>query len=253
MGIIAYFYIMNSLMIFGTRAILEAINVQKPIERVWIQKGLQNKLTDQLLHQLRAENISFSFVPAEGLLKYADKNHQGAVARIAAIETHPMETLIEKILETQQNPFFVLLDGITDTRNFGAILRSSAAAGVDAVFISSTGSAPLNGDVVKTSAGGAFSVPIAKVSHLKDVVFYLQANGVPLLGITEKASDTLYTKDLKGPIAVVFGAEDIGISNSLLSTLTDTAKLPMTSAIDSLNVSVACGIVFYEILRQRNS
>ncbi|MGA0048217.1 MAG: 23S rRNA (guanosine(2251)-2'-O)-methyltransferase RlmB [Flavobacteriaceae bacterium] len=244
---------MNSLMIFGTRAILEAIQAKKPIDKVWIQKGLQNKLTDQLLHNLRAENISFSFVPAEGLQKYADKNHQGAVARIAAIETHPMELLIEQILETQENPFFVLLDGITDTRNFGAILRTSAAVGVDAVFIPTSGSAPLNGDVVKTSAGGAFSVPIAKVPHLKDVIFYLQANGVPLLGITEKATETLYTKEIKGPIAVVFGAEDVGISNTLLSSLTDTAKLPMTSAIDSLNVSVACGIVFYEILRQRST
>lgn len=244
---------MNSLMIFGTRAILEAIQAQKPIDKVWIQKGLQNKLTDQLLHNLRAENISFSFVPAEGLQKYADKNHQGAVARIAAIETHPMESLIEQILETQENPFFVLLDGITDTRNFGAILRTSAAVGVDAVFIPTSGSAPLNGDVVKTSAGGAFSVPIAKVPHLKDVIFYLQANGVPLLGITEKATETLFTKEIKGPIAVVFGAEDVGISNTLLSSLTDTAKLPMTSAIDSLNVSVACGIVFYEILRQRST
>ena len=162
-----------------------------------------------------------------------------------------MEPLIETILEKKENPIFVLLDGITDTRNFGAILRSAAATGVDALFIASTGSAPLNGDVVKTSAGGAFKVPIAKVQHLKDVVFYLKAHDIPTLGITEKATATIYESDLKGPVALVFGSEDVGISKGLLKTLSDTAKLPMTEAIASLNVSVACGVVFYEIIRQR--
>lgn len=242
---------MNSMMIFGTRAIMEAIHSEKPIDKVWFQKGVQNKLMDQLLHLVRTNKIPFSFVPQEGLQKYADKNHQGAVARIAAIETQPMEVIIESVLATKKNPTFVLLDGITDTRNFGAILRSAAAAEVDAVFIPNTGSAPLNGDVVKTSAGGAFSVPLSKVAHLKDVIFYLQAHDIPVIGITEKSEETLYSKDLKGPLGIVFGAEDLGISTPIRSVLNTTAKLPMSTAIESLNVSVACGIVFYEIVRQR--
>ncbi|MDB4281052.1 23S rRNA (guanosine(2251)-2'-O)-methyltransferase RlmB, partial [Flavobacteriaceae bacterium] len=190
-------------------------------------------------------------VPVERLDRFSSKNHQGAVARIGALSTQDMEPLIESVLKEKENPVFVLLDGVTDTRNFGAILRSAAATGVDAVFISSTGSAPLNGDVVKTSAGGAFKVPISKVQHLKDVVYYLKAHDIPTLGITEKSTETLYDSDLKGPLALVFGAEDVGISNGLLKILDHKAKLPMTEAVDSLNVSVACAVVFYETIRQR--
>jgi len=242
---------MEGVTIFGIRAILEAIKSGKSIDRVWLLKGAQSKLFEQLLHILRNNNIAFSFVPVERLDRFSNKNHQGAVARIAALATLEMEPLVESIIEKKQNPVFVLLDGITDTRNFGAILRSAAATGIDAIFIASTGSAPLNGDVVKTSAGGAFKVPISKVQHLKDVVYYLKAHEVPTLGITEKATETIYENNLKGPIALVFGSEDIGISKGLLKVISNTAKLPMKETIGSLNVSVACGVVFYEVIRQR--
>ena len=237
--------------IFGIRAILEAIESGKSLDRVWLLKGTQSKLFEQLLHVLRNKNIPFSFVPIERLDRFSSKNHQGAVARIAALATQEMEPLVEAILKEKKNPIFLLLDGITDTRNFGAILRSAAATGVDAVFISSTGSAPLNGDVVKTSAGGAFKVPISKVQHLKDVVYYLKAHDISTTGITEKATESVFETELTGPIALVFGSEDIGISNGLLKILDHKAKLPMTETIDSLNVSVACAVVFYETLRQR--
>lgn len=242
---------MEKVTIFGLRAILEAIQSEKPIDKVWLLKGTKSPLAEQLMHSLRAKNIAFSFVPVERLDRFSDKNHQGAVARIAAIQTHKMEPLVEKILASKKNPVFVLLDGITDARNFGAIIRSAAATNVDAIFIPSSGSAPLNGDVVKTSAGGAFNVPISKVQHLKDVIYYLNSHEIPSLGLTEKGNKTLFEQDLKGPIAIVFGAEDIGISKGLLKILTDQAKLPMSESIDSLNVSVACGVVFYELVRQR--
>ncbi|MDA9015623.1 23S rRNA (guanosine(2251)-2'-O)-methyltransferase RlmB [Flavobacteriaceae bacterium] len=243
---------METITIFGIRAILEAIQSEKPIDKVWLLKGTQSKLFEQLLHVLRSKQIPFSFVPVERLNRFSDKNHQGAVARIGALKTHEMEPLIESIIESKKNPVFVLLDGITDTRNFGAILRTAAATGVAAVFIPVSGSAPLNGDVIKTSAGGAFSVPISKVQHLKDVIYLLNAHEIPVVGITEKAKETLYKKEFKQSIGLVFGAEDVGISKGLLNILTDTAKLPMTETIDSLNVSVACGVVFYEVLRQRS-
>lgn len=243
---------MEKLTIFGIRSILEAIEVGKPIDKVWLLKGSQSKLFDQLLHVLRAKKIAFSFVPSERLDRFSSKNHQGAVARVAALETKEMEPLVELIMANKKNPLFVLLDGITDTRNFGAILRSSAAVGVDAIFISSSGSAPLNGDVVKTSAGGAFKVPIAKVHHLKDVVYFLKAHEIQTLAITEKAKETVYKKDLSGPMAIVFGSEDTGISKGLLKIVDDQAKIPMHLEIDSLNVSVACGVVLYEMLRQRS-
>lgn len=242
---------MDILTIYGIRAILEAIQSEKPIDKVWLLKGTQSKLFEQLLYKLREKNIAFSFVPVERLSRFSEKNHQGAVARIGAIKTVEMEPLIEGIMQTNKNPLFLLLDGITDVRNFGAILRSAAASGIDAVFIPSSGSAPLNGDTIKTSAGGAFKIPISKVNHLKDVLFYLKAQEVSILALTEKASQTIYQQDLKGPTALIFGSEDIGISSGVLKLADVKAKLPIENEIDSLNVSVACGIVFYEAIRQR--
>ena len=242
---------MEKFTIFGIRAILEALNSEKPIDKVWLLKGTQSQLFEQLLHKLREKNIAFSFVPVERLNRFSEKNHQGAVARIGVIKTVEMEPLIEGIMQTNKNPLFLLLDGITDVRNFGAILRSAAASGIDAVFIPSSGSAPLNGDTIKTSAGGAFKVPISKVNHLKDVLFYLKAQEVSILALTEKASQTIYQQDLKGPTALIFGSEDIGISSGVLKLADLKAKLPIENEIDSLNVSVACGIVFYEANRQR--
>ena len=242
---------MEKFTIFGIRAILEALNSEKPIDKVLLLKGTQSQLFEQLLHKLREKNIAFSFVPVERLNRFSEKNHQGAVARIGVIKTVEMEPLIEGIMQTNKNPLFLLLDGITDVRNFAAILRSAAASGIDAVFIPSSGSAPLNGDTIKTSAGGAFKVPISKVNHLKDVLFYLKSQEVSILALTEKASQTIYQQDLKGPTALIFGSEDIGISSGVLKLADVKAKLPIENEIDSLNVSVACGIVFYEAIRQR--
>lgn len=242
---------MNALSIFGLRAILEALDTEQSVDKVWILKGTQSALSTQLIHSLTQKKIPFSFVPAERLQRFSDKNHQGAVARISPIKTHEMESLIEQIMANKKNPVFVLLDGITDARNFGAILRSAAATNIDAVFIPQSGSAPLNADVIKTSAGGAFKIPISRVQHLKDVVYRLNASDIPVIGINEKASQNLYEVDLKGPIGFVFGSEDQGISKGLLKILTTQAKLPMTAAIQSLNVSVACGVSFYELIRQR--
>ena len=246
-----YFYQMEKVSIFGIRAILEAVNSEKPIDKVWILKGTKSNLAEQLLHQLRKKNIAFSFVPIERLNKFSDKNHQGAVARIAALKTFKMEPLVEEIISSKKDPIFVLLDGITDARNFGAILRTAAATGVDAVFISNSGSAPLNGDVVKTSAGGAFKVPVSKVSHLKDIVYLLDSHNIPTIAISEKAKETIFVSDLIGPIGLVFGSEGIGISNGLLKIISKTAKLPMTEKIESLNVSVAFSVTLFEVIRQK--
>ena len=235
--------------IYGIHSVLGAIETDQPIDKVWLQKGSKSKLFELLLNKLRLNSIPFSFVPSEKLERFSAKNHQGVVARISAIKTMEMVPLI---FQQKNNPLFVLLDGITDVRNFGAILRSAAASGVDAVFISSSGSAPLNGDVVKTSAGGAFKVPISKVSHLKDVIFHLKAQAVKIFGITEKAKETVFKKNFEGPLALIFGSEDIGISKGLIKLLDDEAKLQMENEIDSLNVSVTCGILFFEILRQRS-
>ncbi len=244
---------MESITIFGLRAISEAIQAEKPLDKVWLLKGHKSPLFESLLHQLRTHNIAHSYVPEERLQRFSAKNHQGAVARIAPIKTVDLEPLIEAAFEKESNPLFILLDGVTDARNFGAIIRTAAATGCAGIIVSTTGSAPINGDVVKTSAGGIFKVPIAKVSHLKDAIYMLQAHEVKIIGITEKASETIYDKTLNEPLAIIMGAEDIGISKGLLKLLSESAKLPMTDAVASLNVSVACAVVLYEWVRQRQS
>jgi 23S rRNA (guanosine2251-2'-O)-methyltransferase len=242
---------MKTITVFGIRSIIETIKSGKSIDKVWLLKGVKSNLSEQLLHTLRSNNISFSYVPVERLNRFSEKNHQGAVARIAAFQTHQMEHVIEDITTNKKNPVFLLLDGITDTRNFGAILRSAAAIDIDAVFIPTSGSAPLNGDVIKTSVGGAFKVPISKVANLKDVIYILNSHDIPTIAINEKAKTTVYECDLKGPVGLIFGSEDKGISSGLLKIIDKTAKLPMSESIESLNVSVACGVTFYELIRQR--
>ena len=242
---------MKTTNVFGIHSILEAIKSDTPIEKVWLLKGGKSKLYDRLIYTLKSKTIPFSFVPEEKLEQLSKKNHQRAVARISSIKTFEMEPLIEEILEKKELPVFILLDSITDVHNFGAIIRSSVAAGVDAVFTPISNSAPLNGDVVKTSAGNIFHIPISKVKNLKDVIYTLKANEVSVVAMTEKAEEKIYNKPLNVPIAIVLGSEEKGISKGLLEIIDSHASIPMQKEINSLNVSVACGITLFEIVRQR--
>lgn len=241
----------NEHQIFGIRAILEAIEAQKDIDKVFIQKEAQGELMQSLIKSLKRNNIPFSYVPIEKLNRLTPKNHQGAVANIAPISFIALENLVEQIIENKDKPLFLVLDQLSDTRNFGAIIRSSVCCGVDGIIISKTGAAPVNGDTVKTSAGAIFNIPICKVDHIKDAIFYLQGSGIKTVGATEKAGQEIYDVDLNTPLAIVMGSEDRGINPSVLKLLDETAKLPMVNHIASLNVSVACGAFLYETIRQR--
>ncbi len=241
----------NDQLIYGIRAVLEAIESKKPINKLFLQKGLKGDLFKALETATRKEGIPVSYVPFEKLNRLTSNNHQGAVAQISPVAFQNFETLMEAILSQKEAPLLLLLDQVTDVRNFGAIIRTASCAGVDAIIVPSSGSAPITNDTIKTSAGAAFTVPIAKVNHLKDVVFYLQASKVQVVGATEKAEDTLYPVDFKVPTAIVMGSEEKGISPSLLKLLDKTAKLPIMGDIGSLNVSVACGVFLYEVIRQR--
>lgn len=241
----------NEHQIFGIRAILEAIEAQKDIDKVFIQKEAQGELMQSLIKSLKRNNIPFSYVPIEKLNRLTPKNHQGAVANIAPISFIALENLVEQIIENKDKPLFLVLDQLSDTRNFGAIIRSSVCCGVDGIIISKTGAAPVNGDTVKTSAGAIFNIPICKVDHIKDAIFYLQGSGIKTVGATEKAGQEIYNVDLNTPLAIVMGSEDRGINPSVLKLLDETAKLPMVNHIASLNVSVACGAFLYETIRQR--
>jgi 23S rRNA (guanosine2251-2'-O)-methyltransferase len=177
-----------------------------------------------------------------------NQNHQGVVAKISEIEFQDLETVIAN---TKNTPLYLLLDQITDVRNFGAILRTAECSGVTAVIIPTQGSASLNADAIKTSAGAAFKVPICKVNHLLDAIYILQAEGIQIVSITEKTDDSIYTIDFKRPTALVMGSEHKGISNAILKISDAKGKLPLLGEIESLNVSVACGIALYEVVRQR--
>lgn len=237
--------------IYGLRAILEAIGADTPIQKVYLQRGLKGGLFQELETAIRKKGIPNSYVPVEKLQKMTSQNHQGAVARISAVGYREFGTLVEEVLQEVEKPLFLLLDHITDVRNFGAILRTAECCGVHAVLVPKKGAAPLNDDAVKTSAGAAFRVPIAQVDHILDALYYLQTAGIQTVAATEKTDQSVYGIDFRGPTAIVMGSEDRGISPSVLKAADKKARLPLLGTIGSLNVSVACGVFLYEVVRQR--
>ncbi len=238
--------------IFGIRAIIEAIESGSSINKVYLQKGLRGDLFFELEKIIKKNKISTSLVPVEKLERLSKhNNHQGAVARISPVEFRDLETLIDSTLESGKKPLFLLLDQLSDVRNFGAIIRTAECTGVNGIIIQKNGSAPVNADTIKTSAGAAFKVPICKVDHIKDAIFHLKSVDIKLVAATEKTEDSVYDVDFNQPIAIVMGAEDKGVSNSVLKLADYKAKLPLLGEISSLNVSVACGAFLYETVRQR--
>ena len=241
----------NSTQIFGLRAIIEAINSGETIEKVFLQKGLNGELYNALETLVRKENISSSYVPVEKLNRLTPKNHQGAVAQISPVEFHNIEDLVLNVIESGKTPLFLLLDQLSDVRNFGAIIRTAECTGVNGIIFQKKGGAPVNGDTIKTSAGAVFKVPLCKVDHIKDAMFHLQASGIKVIAATEKTNNTIYDVSFKEPCAIIMGSESRGINPSVLKLVDDKAKLPLLGEIESLNVSVACGVFLYEVLRQR--
>ena len=237
--------------IFGLRAIIEAVNSGKTIDKVFIQKGLRGELFNELDSLLRKEGINASYVPVEKLNRLTKKNHQGVVANISPIEFYEMDNLVLNVIESGKVPLFLLLDQLSDVRNFGAIIRTAECTGVNGIIIQKKGAAPVTADTVKTSAGAVFKVPICRVDHIKDALFYMQSSGIKVIAATEKTDNTIYDISFKEPCAIVMGSEDVGISPSVLKTADEKAKLPLLGEIGSLNVSVACGAFLYEAVRQR--
>ena len=237
--------------LYGLRAVIEAINSGETIDKVFIQKGLRGELFQELESLLRKQGINVSYVPVEKLNRLTRSNHQGVVAQISPIEFHDLENLVLNVIESGRTPLFLLLDQISDVRNFGAIIRTAECAGVDAIIIQKKGGAPVTGDTIKTSAGAVFKVPICKVDHIKDAMFHLQASGIKIIAATEKTNNTIYDVSFKEPCAIIMGSEGKGISPSILKLANEKAKLPLLGDIESLNVSVACGAFLYEVVRQR--
>lgn len=241
----------KDLQIHGTRAIIEAIEAGKEIDKVFLQKGLHNSLLSELNVLIKKGGIQTSYVPVEKLNKLTPQNHQGAVATVSPIRYHDLETLVIQTLDTAEKPLFILLDQLSDVRNFGAIIRTAECTGVHGIIIPKKGGAPLNGVAVKTSAGAAFNVPIVKVDHIKDAIYFLQGSGVHIVAATEKTNHTVFDIDFNKAVAIVMGREDSGVSSGVLKIVDEQAKLPLLGSIASLNVSVACGAFLYEVVRQR--
>ncbi|MFT7081603.1 MAG: 23S rRNA (guanosine2251-2'-O)-methyltransferase [Nonlabens sp.] len=236
--------------IYGIRTIMEAIESNKEISKIYLLKEAEGLLMQQLKTAARKNNIAVSYVPIEKLDHLAKGNHQGAAASISPVNFHDLETILEQT-DVASNPLFLLLDGVTDVRNFGAIIRTASCTGVAAIIVSEKGSAPVNAATIKTSAGAVFNIPICKVNHIKDAIYLLKAYDIKTVGANEKAADLLYDIDLHIPLALVLGSEERGINPSTLKVLDQVVKLPMQGDIASLNVSVACGAMLYEAVRQR--
>ncbi|UAM98477.1 23S rRNA (guanosine(2251)-2'-O)-methyltransferase RlmB [Polaribacter litorisediminis] len=238
--------------IFGIRAIIEAIESGSTINKIYLQKGLRGTLFYELDKLIKEKKIATSGVPVEKLDRLSkNNNHQGAVAQISPIEFHDLETLINRTIESGEVPLFILLDQLSDVRNFGAIIRTAECTGVHGIIVQNNGSAPVNAETIKTSAGAAFKIPICKVDHLKDAIFLLQASDVKILAATEKTENSIYDINFNQPIAIIMGSEHRGINPSILKMVDYKAKLPLLGEIASLNVSVACGVFLYENVRQR--
>lgn len=239
--------------VFGIRAVMEAIESGKEIESLFIQRGLSGHLLQELKQLLKEHQISYQQVPVEKLDRITRKNHQGVIAVISPITYQQVEHVVPVIYEKGEVPLILILDGITDVRNLGAIARSAECAGVHALVVPKRGSAEINPDAIKTSAGALYKIDVCREEDLTQTVRFLQESGIKVVVCTEKTSETIYQQDYTGPLALIMGAEDEGVSNHLIRIADGLAKIPMMGEIGSLNVSVASGVVLFEAVRQRSS
>jgi 23S rRNA (guanosine2251-2'-O)-methyltransferase len=236
--------------IFGIRSVIEAIKSGKEIDRILIKKGLQGDIFAELSGLIKEFNIPTQFVPIEKIDKVTRKNHQGIVAFLSEITYSNIEEIVPKLFEDGKVPFILILDGITDVRNFGAICRTAECAGIDAVIIPSKGAAQINADAVKTSAGALNYLPVCRVNSLHSTIKFLKNSGIRIIAATEKAQELYYKSNFNDPIAIVLGSEEFGVSPDVLKISDYLVKIPVFGKISSLNVSVAASIIIYEAVKQ---
>jgi len=238
-------------MIFGIRAVIEAIQAGKEIDKILMRRDMTSELSRELFAALNGMHVPVQYVPLEKLNKLTVKNHQGAIAFISPVAYQRIEDIIPGIYEQGKMPFIVVLDGITDVRNFGAIARTCECAGVDAIVIPTKGGASISADAIKTSAGALLSIPVCREENLGNALKFLVASGIKLVAASEKATKNYTQAILSEPIAFIMGAEDEGVSPDHLRLCDEMVSIPMSGSIASLNVSVATGVLLYEAVRQR--
>jgi 23S rRNA (guanosine2251-2'-O)-methyltransferase len=237
-------------MIYGTRAVMEAILAGKEIEKILVQSGLNNDLIKELILTARGKKVPLTFVPAEKLKRMSAKNHQGVICLVSAVSYTTLSNIVATAFNEGREPFLLVLDRVTDVRNFGAIVRTAECAGIDAIVISEKGNAPITSDAMKTSAGALNHMPVCREPDLKKTIKFLQESGIRVVACTEKAEKTIYDVEFKGPVALIMGSEEDGISDILLREADELAKIPLKGKIESLNVSVAAGVAIFEVVRQ---
>ncbi len=237
--------------IFGIRAVIEAIKADKLIDKLVIRRGLTGELSHELMNVIKEYQIPYQLVPNERISRITQKNHQGVIAFISPIEFQNIEQIIPSLFEAGKTPFVVILDKVTDVRNFGAITRTAECAGVDAIIIPEKGSARISGDAVKTSAGALHKIPVCRVQNLLSTLKYLKSSGLQIVAATEKAEEYYYQTDFTIPTAILLGSEDQGVELEYLRISDKLVKIPILGEIDSLNVSVAAGILIYEAVKNR--
>lgn len=239
--------------IFGTRAVMEAIRSGREIEKIYVQAGLSNNLIKELISEAKERGVPYSFIPEQKLIHLGSKNHQGVVCILAEIQYSKLEDIVDKVYAEGKDPFLLILDRITDVRNFGAIARTAECAGIHAIIIPEKGNAPITSDAIKTSSGALSHLPVCRASDMKKLIQQLKENGIRVIACTEKTKDDIYKADFRSPVAIIIGSEEDGISPELLKAADQQVKIPLKGKVGSLNVSVAAGIAIYEAIRQKES
>ncbi len=236
--------------IFGIRPIVEAVEAGRNVEKVYVRKGAEGQLLSELIDICRRHGVNVQEVPVEKLNRLTRGNHQGVVAQMAAIEYVELADILEGV-PSDETPLVVVLDGVTDVRNFGAIARSAECAGAHGLVVSLKNAAPVNADAMKASAGALARIPVCRVGSVRNALKTLQAEGLQAVAASEKSRTVLYDADLSRPTAIVMGSEDEGVSKEVLKLCDAQVAIPMVGEVQSLNVSAAAAVILFEVVRQR--
>jgi len=241
----------DSQVVFGIRSVIEAIRSGKEIEKILVRRDLRGETAHELLSLIRKEKIPVQYVPVEKINRITRKNHQGILAFISVIEYTRIDELVPSLYEDGRSPFLMMLDGITDVRNLGAIIRTAESAGVQGIILPQKRSSMLTADTIKTSAGALYHLPVCRTSSAKETLIYLRECGLQLVAASEKAEKSFFEIDFMPPTLIILGAEDKGLSIEVLKGVDELVKVPMAGKIGSLNVSAAAAVLLYEVVRQR--
>ena len=243
----------NHYYLYGMHPVTDAVRQGRKFERILFRKGLEGEQFRALLDEVTQRGIPYQFVPGEKMNRIVKGAHQGVVAYLAQIDYVSFEEMVEGALSRKANPIFLLLDGISDVRNLGAIARSAECAGIDGIVVPERGSAAINADAVKTSAGALLRIPTARVPNLRTALYYFRDSDFQIVAASEKAEDAMYDVNFRKASVIVMGSEGSGISEPVLNLCTVGARIPMSGQTGSLNVSVAAALVMFEAVRQRMS